>query len=965
MRRCLRLKEMVCTGRKILGQCSQDICDFTLMTQKNTSAVESFLGKPEFQTIAQALDDNKFAIPHVAPDLLLLPRLEDTFDVTALPRLVIFDSAAGYGKTTMLIKLRVNAESKGIRTGWLNLGGEDNSPIRFLQCVTAAVTSRPSAPGIIPFAHLNKSARATTDGMLSTFCRDISQISGQVLLFLDDYHLIDNANVHEVMDWLVFRAPDNLKFIIASRERLPLRLGKFRLAQDIREIHAEQLSLRLEESSAFVNTVSGRHLHPEEMKLLHQRTEGWVAGLQLVSLALRDVDDASNFVSAFSGTDRDITSYLAEIVLSSLSKDLAQFIMRTALLDKFSLVLCRDVLKQENAVEMLKAIRIKNLFLISLDRQDTWFRYHRLFADYLRRCYIASDPAAALEVYATASVWFENDGALNEAIHYAFSAKQYERAANLITRCAHDMVILRGEHAMFLTWIDTLPRHCVAERPQLRLAQISSLLRTHRYSDADQQLCSLEQDIESAHAGGIGPHIDGHMPLKVWARKVELMRLTYLSLTLNTSLAGQRGIEWLAASDQNDRPAEVGNALNVVGYDAFFRHDYNGALQYFVNAKKSYEKANAYYGVAYAETLRCMVELERGNVNVADRILGDADIVIAKELGPDSYGGSVLWVPRVRVSYELNKIQEADQTLDNLFLLMNRRSCGFPFMIKARILSLRNQFDDADAILQHGISHMEEMGVFSMLPILHTERLHLMLKRGLVTQALALAESIDLFDKKSNGRQSVKSSNGDLGLRLSVVRLKLATGQGAVLDLLNGLIAEARRYGRNMWLVKFLCVKAAACIERDQRDEAVRLIYEAMTIGACGGLCRSLVDEGEHVRNLVTEIAGRRGQLKSEPAGLVPTDYLITLQHAFNSGPSMGQQPSDAVAPVVSQKAGLTERELQILRLVDSGLSNRDLATQLYVSEGTIKWHLRNIFGKLDVTNRTSAIGAARALSIL
>jgi len=933
------------------------------MTHKNTSAVVNFPERRTLRDAARTLDDSKFAIPHVAPDLLPLPRLEDGFDVTALPRLVVFDSAAGYGKTTMLIKLRIDAESKGIQTGWLNLGSEDNSSIRFLQCIVAAVKFELPAPGMAPFAQTEKNTRATTDGMLTAFCSDVSRIEGQVLLFLDDYHLIDHADVHEMMNWLISRAPGNLKFVIASRERLPLKLGKLRLAQDIREIHAEQLSLGLEESHAFVSAISGRQLCPEEMNLLHQRTEGWAAGLQLASLALRDIDDVSNFLSTFSGTDRDITAYLAEIVLSYLPDDLARFIMRTALLERFSVALCRDVLKQEAAFEMVNAVRGKNLFLMSLDRQDTWFRYHHLFADYLRNSYLASNPAEAHEVYAAASVWLENDGALNEAIRYAIAAKQFERAANIIARCAHDMVTLRGEHAMFLGWIDALPRDFVMQRPPLRLAQISSLMRTHRYSDADQQLRAMEQDIESANTDDTGLQIDSNSPIGAWARKVELMRLTYLSLSLNTALAGQRGTEWLAASGQSDQAAEIGNALNVVGYDAFFRHDYDGALQYFSDAKKSYEKGNAYYGVAYAETLRCMVELERGNVNVADRILSDADIVVAKELGPYSYGGSVLWVPRVRVSYEQNKIQEADQTLDNLFLLMNRRSCSFPFMIKARILSLRQQFDDADAILQHGISHMEKMEVLSMLPSLHAERIHLMLKRGLTMQALAVAESIDLFEKKA--RSSIKPSNGDLALRLCVVRLKLATGQGAVLDLLNGLIAEARRYGRNMWLVKFFCVKAAAYIERDQRDEAMRLIYEAMTIGAQGGLCRSLVDEGEHVRDLVTEIAGRRGQLKSEPAGLVPTDYLINLQHAFHHGSAIGTQPSDAVVPTNSQKAGLTARELQILKLVNAGLSNRDLATQLFLSEGTVKWHLRNIFDKLNVVNRTGAIGAARALSIL
>jgi LuxR family maltose regulon positive regulatory protein len=684
-------------------------------------------------------------------------------------------------------------------------------------------------------------------------------------------------------------------------------------------------------------------------------------------LALRDVENVSDFLKTFSGTDRDITAYLAEIVLSYLPEDLAQFIMRSALLDKFSVALCRDVLKREDAVEMVNAARSQNLFLVSLDRQDTWFRYHHLFADFLRNRYLASDPAQAQEVYAAASVWFEDDGALNDAIRYAIAAKQFERAANLIARCAHEMVTLRGEHAMFLGWIDALPRHLVAQRPPLRLAQIGSLLRTHRYSDADQLLHAMEQDIasESAKTDDAGLPVDGNAPIGAWARKVELMRLTYLSVSLNTALAGPRGIQWLATAGQGDQPAEIANALNVVGYDAFFRNDYDGALRYFGDAKKSYEKGNAYYGVAYAETLRCMVELERGNVNVADRILRDAEAVVAKELGPHSYGGSVLWVPRVRVSYEQSNIREADQMLDSLFFLMNRRNCSYPFIIKARILSLRQQFDDADAFLQLGISQFERMGVQLTLPVLHAERIHLMLKRGLTTQALAVAESIDLFERKATARSSVGPSTGDLELRLSVVRLKLATGQGSVLALLNDLIAEARRDGRNMWLVKFLCVKAAACIERDQRDEAARLIYRAMTIGAQGGLCRSLVDEGEHVRSLVMEIAGRRGRLKSEPDGLVPADYLINLQRAFDHGSAEGRQASDTFVPANSQMAGLTARELQILKLVDSGLSNRDLATQLFVSEGTVKWHLRNIFDKLDVANRTGAIGAARALAIL
>jgi LuxR family maltose regulon positive regulatory protein len=497
-----------------------------------------------------------------------------------------------------------------------------------------------------------------------------------------------------------------------------------------------------------------------------------------------------------------------------------------------------------------------------------------------------------------------------------------------------------------------------------------SLIFTYRYAEADTELAGLEDLLLNAGGCELSPVQQADWDMVM--RKTASMRVIYYAFSLNTRIAGQRAKEWLARWTATGEPYEIGGALNVVAYAAYFEGNYEQAVLHLAIAKEYHQDAQLYDGFAFTEMVHALVELERGDIQRTEEIVVSALEVVAANLGAYSYGCGLLILLHAQVCYEQNQTDKAKEMLDNFFILTNGRNFGVSAMcasyfVKARLLWMRGEIEQADDLLAETVATGERLGLERMRLMASAERIHLRLKNGQPELALQLAKSIGLQGDFAASAMHTVLRDKDIGIRLIDIRMKLSLGHTApALLLLNDLLAEAKRQGRKIWQAKLLAIKAQAHLAAGNLDAARRALSSALQIGEEQGLCRSLVDEGQHVRTLVREIIDRRKQLEDRMVNAISMAYLMQVMHASGGPTSDVTKTSLRTATIHDARIlDLSDRELQILKLLSIGMNNRDLAAQVFLSEATVKWHLRRIYTKLDVGNRTSAVAVARAQGLV
>ncbi|WGG49432.1 LuxR C-terminal-related transcriptional regulator [Rugamonas sp. DEMB1] len=906
----------------------------------------------------------KLAPPPMPQRLLALPRLERQLERAGARRLVCLLAPAGYGKTTTLARLRAAARAGGGRAGWLTLDREDNDPLRFLHGLAAALQDAAPALGgaALALARAGRGAAPAQEPVLRALYRELAGLDAPLALFLDDYHLIDNPVVHEAMDWLLAQHLPQLTLLLASRGALPLALSRLRLADQVHELRADELGLDLEEAGRLLLAVSGRPLAEAQLRALHQRTEGWPAALQLAALALRRVDDADGFVAAFSGSDRDITAYLGEIVLSQLAAETVDFLLGSALFERFSADFCAAALGLADAARLLDGVKAQQLFLVALEPERRWYRYHHLFGDYLRARCLRTRPDAARALYRRGGAWFEQQGRVAEAIPCALAGQDYARAADLIVAHAYQLVHLRDQDATLLGWIAALPPQYVERRPEIKLPGIYAYLISYRYAEAEAEIAKLRRLLAAGATAAPAASADA-------ARKTLMMQAIFHALSGRVAPAARICAEWLARWGGSD-PNDVGNMLVVQGYSALVGRDYAGAVARLLAAKRSYRDCpRPPNGLAWAETLHALALWERGDVHGAEALLGAVMDASPRQFSPSPacYGSCLIALVQAQSCYELNRVERAEALLDQVFAFTKANGCIettlAAYLTRARILWWRgaaDAADAADACLAEGMALAERNGLARLRRALAAERVDLQLKAGRAPAARRLGRELEL--------DGAAAAGDDIGVRVGALRLRLAgeaDGAGAdAAPLLEQLLAQARGEGRHGWTVRLLCLQAG-WHQRGGRAPAARdSLCQALALGAVHGQCRSLADEAGGLLGLI-EAVRQRADCGAEPDRL-PPGYLARLLQACGRRPAAGAAGAAAhrrAAPAPAEAAeALSGREAQILKLLDQGLSNRELAALLFLSEATVKWHLHNIYTKLHVNSRTGALARAREL---
>jgi len=887
----------------------------------------------------------KLSIPPVRPDLVARAHLIERIDASLFGRLTLVSAPAGCGKTTLLSEWCAVARTRGVSVAWVSLDAGDNAFERFWTYTVAALQTVHSSCGADLLSILRSSSKPTHESLLTLLINDVVTIPGDVVLILDDYQVIEEQDIHQSLAFLLDHMPDHMHLIIASRRQPPLPLHRWRGRGQIIELRADDLRFSYGETETFLRRSAGLDLSPEQVALLETRTEGWAAGVQMAVLSMQKRSDWDSFLKTFRGTHRHVMDYLLAEVLDSQPADIQTFLLHTSVLSRLCASLC-DVIRQRNdSQKILEGLERSNLFTVPLDSERHWYRYHHLFADVLRRRLQAVEPDRVPTLHKRAARWCQSHGFLSEAVDYALASQDFEFAADLLEEIVRPLRE-EGSITLSLSSLAALPHDVLTARPYLCINYAWMLFFTPQRGDAEEWLQRAEEQIE-AEPSHAPTHADPH--IRTMRGEIAAVRLSINSFsgTIEQSTAyAQRALALLSEDDTTWRQ------LVHVWLAAVYREhgDAQKAEQWLTIAQEKY--GSLYFR---ATTNWMVTELERGRLRHAFTIFQQA---------PERYrtgiGAGSLWVNlegAALIQYEWNNL---DAALEHIRVGMDiSEKLGDPsgraygHLLQARIHHARGDLPAAVTAFQEMLhwaaqisaSHGFQPGP-AELDMLRTQH---WLRSGNLPAVRDWAEQSGLSTEDEADYRRLRE-------HLTFARFLLAQGEPErILPLLERIGQQAESHGRMRDLIEILTLHALALQAAGQMEEAVVKIERALTLGEPEGYIRTFLDEGEPMARLLQRVAQHTG---------VP-DYSTQLLAAFAADDETSKLAQASALPSAALIEPLSERELEVLILLADGMTNREIANALHITVGTVKTHVHNIYGKLQVQNRTAAAARARELNLL
>ncbi len=914
----------------------------------------------------------KLSVPPTRVQFVDRPRLFERLAAGLRGRLVLIAAPAGFGKTTLLSAWRTTAAASRLPFGWVSLDPGDNDPLLFWSYFLAALEM--AAPGVGTSALTILQSPQPPPMMdvladvLNAFAeRSLEQPHTPVALVLEDYHVITAPEIHTALAWLVERLPAGLHLVIATRADPALPLARLRARGDLTELHADDLRFTPEEVAAFLNRTMELALTTTDLAALEARTEGWIAGLQLAALALQSHPDRPGFIHTFTGTNRYIVDYLAAEVLEHQPAPVQAFLLHTAILDRLCAPLCEAVLmsaEQGSAAlggadvqQQLEALERANLFVVPLDTERHWYRYHHLFADVLRqRLTRVATSAEIATLHERASVWYEANGLVAEAVQHALRMPDGVRAAQLIER--HGLrVIVGGQIQTVLSWLGRLPEAVRLARPFLGIPHALALLFTGDLDGAETRLKEAE--------GSIGPN-DPPAAVRLmqgYAAGIRANIATYAGDIATCVAYGEQVLALLPETEVIARTTarlHVARRYRVTGEVTLAaEREARAAVEPLRASGNRIAAIVAVINVARLQVLQGRPRAAAATYQELVPIAGGLEELRA------IYGGLPYFLGLGELHYEWNELQKAGEFLAHAVVdgpdmrTTDREHVLLGYLALARLQHVRGERDLSHHTLVAATDLARRRGFAPhLITRVAAVQAQLSLSAGNLTAAVAWAEKSGLCadDTPAFTREPEY---------LTLARVWIAqAGQGGqngllkqTLNLLDRLAADAIAKERGSSVLDILVVRAQALAAGGDRTGALTTLGQALALAAPEGHVRRFVDEGPTLWGLLRDVD------PSTVAGA--PGYVPLLWAAIAAEPDA--QPK--LKPALSGNAGLieplTERELEVLRLIAAGQSNAQIAQALVIALSTVKTHTNTIFGKLAVASRTQAIARAHELRLL
>jgi LuxR family maltose regulon positive regulatory protein len=597
--------------------------------------------------MTQLLLTTKLFFPRARSKLVSRPRLIDQLTAGLRKPLTLISAPAGYGKTTLLSDWRLRFGSE-YPLAWLSLDSDDNNLTRFLTYVSAALkTLDPTLPQDLVF-HLQLPQLPPMEELITALINGVSAFPQDFALVLDDCHVITNPAIHAALAYLVDHQPPKMHLVMLTRADPPIHLAKLRVRGDLVELRTDDLRFTSEEAIIFLNAVMNLNLSDDDVSALDQRTEGWIVGLQMAAISMQGKEDASVFIKTFTASNRFILDFLSEEVIQGQTEEVQAFLLRTSILDRLTGSLCDAVLDEaQNSAQVLVELERKNLFLIHLDDERRWYRYHHLFSDLLFQYLKQTEPAVINELYERAAVWLEENGYLEDAIGYALKAQDYDHATRLVLQIKNSLWN-RGEVHLLLNWLGTLPEELVRSQPEVCLAYAGCFLLVGRFDDTEKWLQWMEDDL--------GPLTDSDRYEAIWIQKILIYRSVSARFHGDYATAtalGQSGLNHTPNTAVRDR----GSALLFLGHAYFYAGNIETAEQVMSDAVRTLQAADHVMACLNARHYLAQLRVLRGRLHEAREIY-DQSILYSKEKGTPVYSG-VEYVGLGDLKREWNQLEAA------------------------------------------------------------------------------------------------------------------------------------------------------------------------------------------------------------------------------------------------------------------------------------------------------------------
>lgn len=924
----------------------------------------------------------KLYIPSARIKVVLRHHLVERLNEGLHRKLTLISASAGFGKTTLVSEWLAGCEQAA---AWLSLDEGDNDPTRFLTYLVAALQTIAANIGEGVFTVLQSPQPPPTETILTALLNEITTIPHNFVLVLDDYHVIESKTIDHALTFLLEHLPPEMHLVIITREDPNLPLARLRVRGQLIELRVADLRFTSFEAAAFLNQVMSLNLSSEDITILETHTEGWIAGLQLAALSMQGHKDATSFIQSFTGSHHFVLDYLVEEVLQQQSERVQAFLLHTSILDRLCGPLCDAVLLDSSASgqEILKYLERANLFIVPLDNDRRWYRYHHLFADLLRQRVNQSTASSTgdegrvvvSELHKRASVWYEGNGLEIEAFRHAVAANDVERASRLVEGEGMPLHI-RGGVTPVLNWLKSLLPAVLDARPSLWVMYASALVIAG-------QPTGIEQKLQAAEAALQGVKLDDKTKDLIGLIASTRATLALLVISGQPANGAEQILQATEAALQGTEPDDKTN--NLVGLIApiqatlaISQHQVETiiaqsrrALEYLhpdnlpVRTAATWMLGHAYQlkgdrtaaGQTYTDAISISQKLGYNIITIAATIglgyvqEGENQLYLAAQTyrrvlqlagDPPQPVACEAHLGLARICYEWNDMNSAEQHAQESFQLAQQIENTDRFVscevFLARLKLAQGNLTGAATIIAKADQFVRQHNYVYRMPEVAAALVLTLLHQGNLAAAVHLAQTHEL--------------------PISQARVHLAQGDtSAALAALGSLQAQVEAKNWKDEQLKVMVLQAVALYMYGEKDKALQLLATALAQAEKGGFIRIFVDEGTLMAELLTEAASH---------GIMP-DYVSKLLAVFKAEKLNSEDKSyqSLAPPAKALIEPLSERELNVLQLIAQGLSNREISERLFLALSSVKGHNQNIFGKLQVQRRTEAVARARELGLL
>jgi LuxR family maltose regulon positive regulatory protein len=923
----------------------------------------------------------KLYTPPPRPKVVLRPRLIERLNegLSASRKLTLISASAGFGKTTLVSEWVAGCDQK---IAWLSLDEGDNDPACFLTYFIAALQTIMANIGEGVLGALQSPQPPPIESILIALLNEITTISDNFILVLDDYHVIDSKPVDEALTFLLEHLPLQMHLVIATREDPPLPLPRLRARGQLTELRAADLRFTPAEAAEFLNRMMGLDLSPENISALDKRTEGWIAGLQLAALALQGSlsmqgqPDTTSFIQSFTGSHRFILDYLVEEVLQRQPERVSNFLLQTSILDQLCGSLCNVVTGQMDGKEMLKALEQGNLFVIPLDDQRQWYRYHHLFADVLQEHLKGTQPEQVSVLHRRASEWYEKNGLPHDAIRNALAAGDFARAADLIELVMPAMNRSR-QFATLLGWLKALPDELVRVRPVLSTWYASVSMSCGELGGVEPRLRDAERWLDTT-ADTAGMVVVDEEEFRRVPGMIPLIRagLALARGDMPETVKNARRVLDLAPEDDL---LMLGGAASQLGLAAWTSGDLDTARRMTAEGMANLRLGGYISPAIGGAIVLADIQIAQGYLHEAMTTYGQGLQWATEPGAPVLPGAADMHVGMSSLHREHNDLKTATQHLLTSQAL--GELAGMPqnpyrwCAAMARIREAQGDLDEALDLLDQAEFLYDANFSPNVRPIA-TRKTRVWVAQGRLGEALDWAHEQGL---------SVENELGYLHEfdHITLARVLLALYQSdranrsiqEAMGLLERLLKAAEEGGRKGSTIEILVLQSIAYHAQGDLPAALKPLQKALTLAEPEDYIRMFVDEGSPMTQLLLEAASRgimpdyTGKLlrafEAEQPGSAGKSPLPTPLAVLPEGPRRSPRPAGERGDGEPLTEPLSQRELEVLRLFKTELSGPEIARELVIALSTVRTHTKSIYSKLNVNNRRAAVKRAAELNLI